>query len=49
MVIKTILTHLILNYDIRTEIEGVRPSNRWLGPQQLPHPTAKVLFKRRIK
>lgn len=41
------LSHLIVNYDIQTEIEGVRPANRYIGAQQLPHSTAKVLFRKR--
>ena len=45
--VKVMLSHLIMNYEIRTEVDGVRPANLYVGQQQLPHPTAKILFKKR--
>lgn len=41
------LAHVILNYDIKTEVDGVRPKNLEIGPELLPNPTAPVLFRKR--
>lgn len=43
------LSHLIINYDIRTELPGVPPPNRMIGSQQIPHQTARLLFRKRAK
>lgn len=37
-----------MNYDVRTEVDGVRPPDFVLGPQQMPNPAAKILFKKRV-
>lgn len=41
------LAHIVLNYDVRTEIEGVRPASLVVGAQLLPNSTANVLFRKR--
>jgi cytochrome P450 len=46
-VIKTMFVHLLLKYDMRTEIEGERPKDMILGPTMIPNTKAKVLFRRR--
>jgi cytochrome P450 len=45
--IKAMLAHLLLNYDVKAEVDGVRPKNVNIGPSQMPNPTAKVLFRQR--
>ena len=45
--LKAMMAHIVLNYDIKFEKEGVRPPNQWLGTVVLPNPTAKVLFRKR--
>ncbi|KAF8876321.1 cytochrome P450 [Infundibulicybe gibba] len=45
--LKCMMAHLILHYDVRTEIEGVRPPDDWFGPICLPSRSGKVLFRKR--
>jgi len=44
---KVILAHLVLNYDIKMENEGIIPNRIWRGFTIIPNPTAKILFKKR--
>jgi hypothetical protein len=44
---KTMLAHLLLNYDVKTEVDGVRPENVHYDASQMPNPIAKVLFRQR--
>ena len=41
------LAHLVLNYDVKLENEGVRPSDMWFMASCVPNRTAEVLFRRR--
>lgn len=41
------MAHLLINYDIRAEVEGVRPKNLHLGQAIMPDMQAKVLFRKR--
>jgi hypothetical protein len=41
------MAYLLLNYDVRTEVEGVRPQNMCIGTSILPDMRANVLFKKR--
>jgi len=45
--LKAILAHIVLNYDVKLEREGDRPSNVWFGPTIAPAPDAKVMFRKR--
>ena len=45
--IKVMMEHIILNYDIKFENEGVRPANKWFGLSLAPDPTVKVFFRKR--
>ncbi|KAI0719015.1 cytochrome P450 monooxygenase [Fomitopsis betulina] len=45
--VKAILAYILLNYDFKLEKPGGRPENLYLGPSILPHPRAKVMFRRR--
>jgi hypothetical protein len=45
--LKALLIHVLLNYDVKLETDGVRPPDRWLGMVAIPHPTAAVLFRKR--
>ncbi|KAF8806841.1 cytochrome P450 [Phlegmacium glaucopus] len=44
---KLMLAHLVLNYDIKFEKEGVRPLNKYFQATCFPDPAAKILFRRR--
>jgi hypothetical protein len=41
------LAHILLNYDIRAEVEGVRPPNFHIAQQTIPNTDAKILFRKR--
>ncbi|GLB40935.1 putative cytochrome P450 [Lyophyllum shimeji] len=45
--LKCMLVHLLLNYDVKTEVEGIRPLDDWMGPTSMPSSRAKILFRRR--
>ncbi|KIJ41468.1 hypothetical protein M422DRAFT_255375 [Sphaerobolus stellatus SS14] len=36
-----ILAHLVLNYDLKLEHEGVRPKDIYIGTIRIPHPKAE--------
>jgi len=44
--LKAMLAHLVLNYDVKLENEGVRPVDVWLGPNCVPNQTAEVMFRK---
>lgn len=46
-VLKAVLSYLILNYEMRTEEEGVRPENEHVAQYIIPNTTAKVFFRKR--
>lgn len=43
------MAHLLLNYDVRAEVEGVVPEPLWFAQMVTPHTTANVLLKKRAK
>jgi len=45
--LKTMLAHVLLNYDVKMPNDGPRPKNLWFGHSFVANPTAHVLFKRR--
>jgi hypothetical protein len=45
--LKAMLVHVLLTYDVTLENEGVRPENRWSGFMVTPDPTAVVMFRKR--
>ena len=45
--LKTMLAHLVLNYDMKLENEGVRPPTLELALAIVPNIKAKVLFRKR--
>ncbi|EJD07460.1 cytochrome P450, partial [Fomitiporia mediterranea MF3/22] len=46
--LKAMMAYLILNYDVKAEVEGVRPENVYHRSRLSPDPKAKVLFKKRV-
>jgi cytochrome P450 len=46
--LKLMLAHLVMNYDMKLENDGVRPADMWVAANCVPNPNAKVLFRRRI-
>ena len=47
--LKLMLAHIVTTYDVKLEIEGVRPSNMWVMTTCVPNPNANVLFRKRAK
>jgi Cytochrome P450 len=45
--LKAMMAHLVLNYDVKLENEGVRPPDIWLGGYCIPNQKANVLFRKR--
>ncbi|EKM49583.1 uncharacterized protein PHACADRAFT_106360 [Phanerochaete carnosa HHB-10118-sp] len=45
--LKTMLAHILINYDVKPEYEGVRPESSQRGLAYDPSNTARVLFRRR--
>ncbi|KAJ7767236.1 cytochrome P450 [Mycena metata] len=46
--LKAMLAHLVVNYDIKAEVEGVRPPDAVFGDRIAPNPTGKVCFRKRM-
>ncbi|KIJ29729.1 hypothetical protein M422DRAFT_268863 [Sphaerobolus stellatus SS14] len=42
------LAHLVLNYDLKLEHEGVRPKDIYIGATRIPHPKAAIMLKKRV-
>ncbi|KAJ7913150.1 cytochrome P450, partial [Mycena leptocephala] len=45
--LKVMLAHILQNYDVKLEKEGVRPPSEWFGTTCGANRSAKVLFKKR--
>ncbi|KAJ7116110.1 cytochrome P450, partial [Mycena crocata] len=45
--LKTMVAHLLLNYDIKADDEGVRPPDHSFGLVRTPNPTAKIWIRKR--
>ncbi|KAI0071573.1 cytochrome P450 [Panus rudis PR-1116 ss-1] len=45
--LKAMFAHMVLNYDLKLENEGVRPENVWFANLIVPSPTARVLYRKR--
>jgi cytochrome P450 len=46
--LKLMFGHLLTNYDVKLENEGVRPRDLWIVGACVPNPNAKVLFRKRV-
>ncbi|KAF8989850.1 cytochrome P450 [Cyathus striatus] len=46
--LKLLLSHVVVNYDVKFENEGIRPDDVFLGPSRNPNPNAEVMFRRRV-
>ncbi|KAJ7205715.1 cytochrome P450 [Mycena pura] len=45
--LKAMLAHLVINFDIKAEVEGVRPPNSEFAARTSPNSKGKVLFRKR--
>ncbi|KAJ6619801.1 cytochrome P450 [Mycena sp. CBHHK59/15] len=44
--LKCLMAYLVLHYDVKTPVEGVRPPDDWFGPTSHPSRNAEILFRR---
>ncbi|KAF7367748.1 hypothetical protein MSAN_00838700 [Mycena sanguinolenta] len=47
MELKAMMAHLVLNYDVKPEVEGIRPADIVFGQNFFPNPAGRVRFKKR--
>lgn len=45
--LKTLMSRVLLNYDVQMEKSGQVPPPFWFGPSQLPNTKAEVMFRKR--
>ncbi|KAJ7644754.1 cytochrome P450 [Roridomyces roridus] len=45
--LKAMFAHIVLNYDIKAEVEGVRPADMIYGDTQTPNPMGRVFIRKR--
>ena len=45
--LKLMFAHIVMTYDVKLEIEGVRPPDMWVMTSCVPNPNANVLFRKR--
>ncbi|KAJ6570549.1 cytochrome P450 [Mycena vulgaris] len=46
--LKAMLAHILINYDVKAETEGVRPPDQCFGPMRLPNPQGKIMIRKRV-
>lgn len=46
--LKSMLAHVLMNYDIKMPNGAGRPANIRIGQEMLPDVTAEVLFRKRV-
>ncbi|KAJ6542513.1 cytochrome P450 [Mycena vulgaris] len=47
MALKAMLAHMLINYDLLAETEGVRPPNQYFGVFTLPNPQGRIMIRKR--
>jgi cytochrome P450 len=45
--LKLMFAHIVTTYDVKLEVEGVRPADMWVMTSCVPNPKANVLFRKR--
>ncbi|KAJ7438633.1 cytochrome P450 [Mycena galericulata] len=45
--IKAMLAHILINYDVKAEIEGVRLPDEWFGSLRFPNRRGKIFIRKR--
>ncbi|KAI6036052.1 cytochrome P450 [Pisolithus microcarpus] len=48
-VLKTMLAHIVMSYDVKLEDDTFRPQALRIGRSIVPNPTAKVMFRKRVE
>jgi hypothetical protein len=45
--LKAMMAHLVINYDVQAEVDGVQPANEVFNARATPSATRKVRFRKR--
>ncbi|KAJ7503871.1 cytochrome P450 [Mycena galericulata] len=45
--LKAILAHILINYDVKAEVDGVRPPDQFFGMQRMQNSQGKIFIRRR--
>jgi hypothetical protein len=45
--LKAMMAHLVINYDVEAEVEGVRPADKVFDERISPNADGKVRFRKR--
>ena len=46
--LKTMLAHVVVTYDVKLADNATRPPTLHFGLAAIPHPSAEVMFRRRV-
>ncbi|KAJ6558751.1 cytochrome P450 [Mycena vulgaris] len=46
--LKAMLAHILINYDVKAETEGVRPPDQCFGRARFPNPQGKIMIRKRV-
>ncbi|KAG6906645.1 hypothetical protein DXG01_012798 [Tephrocybe rancida] len=49
IILKTMMAHVLMNYDIKLEKDGVRPKDSWFVTDNIPNSTANLFFRKRVQ
>lgn len=47
--LKAMMAHLIMNYEVRSEVDGVAPKPEWVAEGIHPSPKILTRFRRRVQ
>ncbi|KAJ7501718.1 cytochrome P450 [Mycena galericulata] len=45
--LKSMIAHILINYDVKAETEGVRPPDEWFGANRFPNREGKIFIRKR--
>lgn len=46
--IKMMMAYVVMNYDVKCKVEGIRPREIWIGASAMLDPNAEILFRKRV-
>ncbi|KAG6841360.1 hypothetical protein C0991_011903 [Blastosporella zonata] len=49
VVLKAMMAHVLMNYDVKLEKDDVRPKDSWFVTENIPNSTANVMFRKRAE
>ncbi|KAJ7501714.1 cytochrome P450 [Mycena galericulata] len=45
--LKSMLAHILINYDVKADTEGVRPPDEWFGAARFPNKDGRIFIRKR--